>query len=190
MDMPASLVPVPERLETPRLTLTAVRPEDAGEVYRATVESLDRLLPWMPWAHAGQSPQASEAFARRACAAFVLRRELNFVARLTAAPGTLVVACGMHNLDWSVPRFEIGYWSRTGHEGKGYVRECVAALTDLAFETLGARRVEIRCDARNVRSAAVALGSGYVLEGTLRQHERAPDGGLRDTLVFARVAAE
>jgi RimJ/RimL family protein N-acetyltransferase len=52
------------------------------------------------------------------------------------------------------------------------------------------RRVEIRCDARNAPSAAVAERAGYTLEARLRQHRRAPDGTLADTLVYARLRGE
>ena len=59
-------------------------------------------------------------------------------------------------------------------------------ITRFAFEALGARRVEIRCDARNVRSQAVARRAGYELEATLRKHMVAADSVLRDTLIFVR----
>jgi RimJ/RimL family protein N-acetyltransferase len=56
---------------------------------------------------------------------------------------------------------------------------------------LGANRVEIRCDAKNERSAAVARRGGFPLEGTLRNEDRCPmTNELRDTLVFAKISAE
>ncbi len=63
-------------------------------------------------------------------------------------------------------------------------------LTRTAFEQLGANRVEIRCDVRNVRSRRVAERCGYVLEGTMRRDALATDGRLRDTLVFSLVREE
>jgi RimJ/RimL family protein N-acetyltransferase len=68
--------------------------------------------------------------------------------------------------------------------------EAVNGLTALAFEKLGAERMEIRCDARNTRSAAVAQRAGYTLEAHLRRDSRAPDGTLRDSLIFARLREE
>jgi RimJ/RimL family protein N-acetyltransferase len=90
-------------------------------------------------------------------------------------------------MDWSVPRFEIGYWVRRCFVGQGYITEAVRGVTRFAFETLGARRVEIRCDARNERSRRVAERSGFELEATLRNHAVAVDGELRDTLIYARL---
>ena len=83
--------------------------------------------------------------------------------------------------------FEIGYWLRTPHCGKGYMNEAVAAIERMCFELFKAARMEIRCDARNVRSRRVAERAGYTLEGILRHQERAPDGELRDTCVYAKL---
>jgi RimJ/RimL family protein N-acetyltransferase len=80
---------------------------------------------------------------------------------------------------------EIGYWLRAEHEGQGYMSEAVAALTRAAFERHGARRVEIRCDPRNARSASVARRAGYEHEATLHANALTPAGEPRDTIVWA-----
>ena len=54
----------------------------------------------------------------------------------------------------------------------------------MCFETLGANRVEIRCDALNARSAAVPRRLGFVHEATLRNDTRDHTGKLRDTFIF------
>jgi RimJ/RimL family protein N-acetyltransferase len=61
---------------------------------------------------------------------------------------------------------EIGFWLCRSVEGRGIVTEATRTLTNLALTRLGAARVEIRCDARNERSAAVARRLGYDLEDT------------------------
>ena len=86
-----------------------------------------------------------------------------------------------------MPRFEIGYWRRSGHGVKGVIGEAVSALNRLAFDRLGARRVEIRMDAGNARSVRVAERAGFTFEGVLRQDSRAPNGESRDTRVYSRV---
>ncbi|MGX9685847.1 GNAT family N-acetyltransferase [Deinococcus wulumuqiensis] len=55
--------------------------------------------------------------------------------------------------------------------------------------TLGFRRLEIRCDARNERSARIPRALGYVQDALLKNDDVAADdpGQLRDTLVFSRV---
>jgi len=65
-------------------------------------------------------------------------------------------------------------------------------MATLAFRDLGADRVEIWCDARHERSAAVARRLGFLLDGTLPNHVRATDGTLATGLCFglAREHAE
>lgn len=99
--------------------------------------------------------------------------------------GIYLGGSGLHRIRWEVPSFEIGYWLRASAWGQGYVTETVRLLCALAFETLGGQRVEIRCDARNARSAAVPLRCGFVREACLRNESRDGAGNLRDTLVFA-----
>jgi RimJ/RimL family protein N-acetyltransferase len=59
-----------------------------------------------------------------------------------------------------------------------------------AFETLGLNRVALRCDARNLRSAAAIRRLGAVPEGVLRSHRVAADGTVGDTAYFSIVRAE
>ena len=104
--------------------------------------------------------------------------------------GTLVGSSGLHRVDWTVPKFEIGYWCRSRFTGKCYTTEAVRSISAFAFETLDARRVEIRRDSQNHRSVKVAEKSGFTLEGKLRNDTRAPDGSMRDTLIFSSVSED
>jgi RimJ/RimL family protein N-acetyltransferase len=63
-------------------------------------------------------------------------------------------------------------------------------LLGYAFEKLGAGRVQLKTDVRNVRSqqAIARLGARY--EGTLRRHQRREDGTVRDTILFSIVVEE
>jgi len=179
----------PDHFETERLWVRAVRPGDGAMIYHAIMESLDELRPWMPWARGPQSIENSEAYAREAASRWRTREELG-MRFMRKSDGLLLGAIGMHHIDWSVPRFEIGYWIRTSQQGHGYVTEAVKGLTHFAFERLKAVRIEIRCDADNRRSAAVAERAGYTLEARLRWERRNASGALTDTLIFARLAQQ
>jgi RimJ/RimL family protein N-acetyltransferase len=182
--MDPSLIDVPEEIETERLIVRMPRPGEGAAVNAAVAESFDELHRWMPWAATMPTVADSEAHSRRAHARFLLREDLSYRAWLKGTD-TYVVGSGLHRMDWSVPRFEVGYWCRSAFVGQGFVTEVVRALTAVAFEKLGAHRVEIRVDDRNDRSWRVAERCGFTLEGTLRHNERAPDGSLRDTRVYA-----
>jgi ribosomal-protein-serine acetyltransferase len=176
---------IPNRIETPRMILRPPRAGDGRAINDAIRETFDALKQWMPWAKDMPTVADSEQFARENAAKY--RRHEDFpILLFDKATDELIGASGVHPKDWYVPKFEIGYWVRACCEGQGYVTEAVVALTAFGFGELGAARMEIRCDSRNTRSAAVAVRAGYTLEATLHHDMRANDGILRDTLVFAR----
>ncbi|HEV2125093.1 MAG TPA: GNAT family N-acetyltransferase [Chloroflexota bacterium] len=178
---------VPESLETERLVIRPPRLKDVAELYAAVCESLSDLQPWMPWATDAYTLQSCEENTRSAVARFITREDLRYHFH-DKSSGEVLACSGLHRIDWRVPKFEIGYWCRSSQVGRGYVTEGVTALTMMAFETLGAARVEIRCDDLNVRSAAVAERCGLGLEGILKYDSRSSTGELRSTRVYARTA--
>ncbi len=176
------LLDIPDQFETERLIIRAPRSGDGPAIHEAVIETLDSLRDWMPWAIQEQTVELLEEFARRGASAYIARLELPLL--LWRKDSTFVGASGLNRLDWTVPKMEIGYWCRKRFEGQGYISEAVRGITKFAFNELGARRLEIHCDARNERSANVARRCGFQLEGQFRHNEFDTSGELRDTLIF------
>jgi RimJ/RimL family protein N-acetyltransferase len=182
-------LPLPPQWLTPRLVLRCPTPADIPEVNAAVSESLPRLKPWMPWAQEPPTAARADVEFRRMQAAFLQREELAmFMFERSAGhtQGRFVGGCGLHRIDWTLRRFEIGYWRRTT-AANGLIDEAVQALTRLAFDGFDALRVEIRMDERNLASRRVAERNGYTLEGVLRADSTTPTGQPRDTRLYARV---
>jgi RimJ/RimL family protein N-acetyltransferase len=133
------LIDLPEQIETERLIVRPPRFGDGPAVNAAIRESIAELRPWMPWAQTEPTIEETEANLRNAVAKFAAREDLRL--QLHLKDGTFVGSSGLHRIDWTVPKFEIGYWVSTPFAGKGYVSEAVAAFARLAFETLRAARV-------------------------------------------------
>lgn len=177
-----------DQFETERLSIRAPRVGDGAILYRAICDSLEEVRPWMSWAQTEPSLEKSQANMRRACADWVLRTDLRML--IFNKSGEMVGSSGLHRIDWDVPKFEIGYWGRTGFGGRGLITEAVRGIADFAFGILGALRVEIECDARNQKSANVAQRAGFELEAQLKNHRRDHFGVLNSTLIFARTREE
>jgi len=185
---PPILREFPDHFESERLLIRAPRPGDGADVHPAISESLAELRPWMPWAQGEQSVDDAEANVCLAHADFLARRDLRLHLYLRE-DGTFVGSSGLHRIDWTVPRFEIGYWLRTSMAGHGFATEATRRIADFAFDDLGAERVEIWCDARNERSAAVAMRAGFTLEARLDRNRRDTSGELSDSFCFVRLRA-
>jgi RimJ/RimL family protein N-acetyltransferase len=175
---------VPNAIETERLLIRCPELADVPLVYDAVRESLTELKPWMPWATENYSLESCESNIRQGIAKYITREDLRMHV-FDRATGRFVVGSGLHRINWEVPRFELGYWCRTSEVGKGYVTEVVRGLSTLAFEKLGAARIEICCDDVNLKSAAVAERCGYTLEGIMKNDERSVSGALRSTRIYA-----
>jgi RimJ/RimL family protein N-acetyltransferase len=141
----------------------------------------------MDWATTLQSLDDTRAVIDRHQAKYKSAEDFTVSAFLKDS-GQFVLNAGLHPRNWRVPKFEIGYWCRTSMQAKGYVTEVVRELTKAAFYEMAAKRVEIRCDARNHPSRRVAERAGYRLEAKLRYDDRANDGSLRDTLVYVLLS--
>jgi RimJ/RimL family protein N-acetyltransferase len=191
MTMEPLLEDVPDHLATERLFLRSVRADDDVALSAAVGESLTDLRRYMPWAQTLPSLAQCNADCRRLQAKFLLREDLPmfmFERAPDGSEGAFVGGTGLHRIDWTVRRFELGYWCRTSHQGRGFVTEAVRALTRFAFERLQARRVEVRTDDTNERSWKLAQRAGFALEGVLRRDSLNPQGEPRDTRVYALFA--
>jgi RimJ/RimL family protein N-acetyltransferase len=182
----ALLLDIPEVVKTPRLTLQATRAGRGPEIALAVHESYAQLKRWMPWAGEPQSADDSEAHCRTAQAKWHAREELDYCF-VRSADGVLVGKGGLHTIDWSVPKFELGYWVRNSCAGQGFATEATTALAVMARSALGAVRLEIRSDARNGASRRVAEKCGFELEGILRRSRRDTTGELTDSCMYAKV---
>jgi RimJ/RimL family protein N-acetyltransferase len=188
-DQPPLLRDFPDQFESERLIIRIPRPGDGAVINEATLESLDNLRPWMTWADPVPTVEDTETVVRTAAANFIHRSDFMLLL-FRKSDGLFVGGSGLHRIDWSVPCFEIGYWVRASLEGQGYVTEAVNRITSFTFDVLGAQRIEIRCDARNTRSAAVAQRAGYTQEARLRHQSRDVYGELCDTLIFAKISTD
>lgn len=178
-----------EEITTERLCIRCARPGDGSDIYDAVIDSFDELREWMPWARTKPTPQQYEELARLWRIKFQAREDLPFLVFLK---GTFIMigATGLHRFDWTVPRFEIGYWIRTAYTGQGYATEAARAMMELAFSVFNARRVEIHFDSRNERSRRIAERLGFEYEGRLRHFGRDVNGKLYDKIVYAKIISD
>jgi len=178
---------LPESLESARLHIRVARPGDGPTFNAAVLESLPDLAPWLGWVTPAPTVEQSELNCRKAYARYLLNEDL-MVFFFLKETGALVGGSGLHKADWTLRKFEVGYWCRTGYGGKGLMTEGVRALSDHALQVLKANRVFLTVDDLNVKSWRLAERAGFSLEGTLINERLDLHGQLRNTRVYARTA--
>jgi RimJ/RimL family protein N-acetyltransferase len=86
---------------------------------------------------------------------------------------------------------EIGYsWLAPEAQRTAINTEAKLLMLAHAFEVWEVHRVNLRTDVRNARSRAAIERLGARLDGVLRTHTPAADGGIRDTATYSLLASE
>lgn len=171
------------RAETPRLIIRCWDPRDTELLKKAIDDSLDHLRPWMAWAQ--KEPEALQVKIERlreARGQFDLSQDFGY-GIFTPGENLVLGGAGLHKRVGEGAR-EIGYWIHRDHINQGLATEAAAALTRVAFEIDKVKRVEIHCDPKNVRSAAIPQKLGFTHEATLHHRVEAVRGDFRDMMIW------
>jgi RimJ/RimL family protein N-acetyltransferase len=120
-----------------------------------------------------------------------LGREFVAWATVDAASDRAVGATRFGDIAPEHGRVEIGWtWIAPSHQRTAVNTEAKLLQLTYAFDELGATRVALKTDGRNLRSQTAIERLGAVREGVLRRHTRMPDGFMRDTVYFSILADE
>jgi ribosomal-protein-serine acetyltransferase len=159
-------------------------PHHAEEALTVVRENLEHLKPWMPWAVDDYSLDHAKTWIRKSMESEEKDGTFGLVIFFN---DKMIGGIGIHNLDSTHRRAELGYWIDHRFQGKGIVMKCCKALIDHCFEKMGLNRVQINCNIENVRSRAIPERLGFTFEGTLRQAELV-NGEFRDWAVYGLLA--
>lgn len=113
-----------------------------------------------------------------------------FYAIVDAATGRAAGMLAYLRIAPTLGRIEIGHiWFGAALQRTPAATEAIFLLARHAFEDLGMRRLEWKCNALNARSRRAAARFGFTYEGTFRQ-DQVVKGRNRDTAWFSIVDGE
>jgi RimJ/RimL family protein N-acetyltransferase len=166
--------PVPVVIRTERLLLRPWRASDADALQPLLVANQEHIAPWIPKRVSDPSPVPilAKRLAGEAADfdADVAWRYGMFTPDERTVLGEIALfprgANGRVHYS-EADRVELGYWLRADWTGKGIVTEAARALLAVAAKLDRVTRVEIRCDERNVPSAAIPRRLGFLLDETI-----------------------
>lgn len=165
--------------------LEKLRPEHAAELWEA-LAGQDKVWTYISTDGPFSNREAfSAVIARRAAAADpyayaivdMAGRPIGYFTLLRIVPEMRVIEVGHVIYSPALQRTPLG-------------TEAQYLLAKYAFETLGYRRYEWKCDALNAASQRAARRYGFVYEGTFRQSLINKDGRNRDTAWFSMLDTE
>lgn len=174
----------PVRLEGRMLRLEPLSPDHAPGLWPHAGPEVFRWLADLP------RDGSYEAF--RDWLGEILRRPASLTfAMILAATGELAGVSGYLEIRPEHQGLEVGRtWIGKAHQGSRVNPESKLLLLRHAFETLGAIRVQLKTDLRNIHSQRAIEKLGAVREGVLRRYQIRSNGEVRDTVVYSVLAGE
>lgn len=150
------------------LDLRAPVVQHAPAVLDAMLTSLPELRVFMRWAHAEHT--VDSLYDRIVAIQADYWRGGDLVFHLfDPADETLVGCAGLHRRTLNPDAFEVGYWIRSSHAGRGIATLATKCLLVLCFEHFGCERVQCGFNVDNHASARVGEKVGFRREGVLRR---------------------
>ena len=142
------------------------------------------------WTYLGYGPFADEPEMRSWIATLVSSEDPLFLTVVDLATDSPVGVVSYMNTDIGMRHLELGnIWYAPVAQRTRANTETLFLMLEEAFEDLGYRRVEWKCDALNARSRAAALRLGFTFEGVFRQH-MIVKGRNRDTAWYSMLDKE
>lgn len=93
----------------------------------------------------------------------------------------------LKNIDWSVPKSEIGFFIDNDYAGKGIMSRALDLFCQFCFDTHSLKKIFLRTHESNISARKVAERSGFEIEGTLRRDYKTTSGELVDVLYYGRL---
>ncbi len=181
-------------IKTERTVIRIPTVKDAKLMHEGLKSSIRQLKPWMPWAQELASLDDTKYFLKQAEGIWA-KSEESLVERsliiLDASGKKFVGSTGIKPHNLFVPSFEVGYWVNVEFAGQGLITEAINGLCRYLFMERRANRIEVHCEAENLRSCLVAERLNFTMEGQLKNHRLTADSlRLADTKLYAMTCVD
>ncbi len=98
--------------------------------------------------------------------------------------GRLIGFIDVKNIDWHIPKAELGCFMDTQHAGKGIAKKALLLVIEHLFSTFDFLKLLIRTHESNSAARTLATQCGFGIEGHIRRDYRTTKGELVDLLYY------
>lgn len=166
-------------LEGENICFKALSKSDAQDIHSyASDESVSRFIGWRLMKEFVETMLKRESDGTHLYASVIIKSTQEII-------GTAMI----FNFDEEAKQAEIGYVFHKDHWGKGYGSECVALMSDFAFESLNLHKLHASVVNANIGSARILEKNKYELEGRLKDNFFIEDK-YYDGLLFGRIQSK
>ena len=104
--------------------------------------------------------------------------------------GRLAGFFDMKNIDWSIPKTELGCYIDLDYENKGITSMVMKAFIEICFTEYQFEKIFFRTHTSNHPVHRIAEKCGFTIEGTLRKDYKTTSGELVDLVYYGMLREE
>ena len=101
--------------------------------------------------------------------------------------GNFIAFIDLKNVDWSIPKTEIGCYTDTQFAAKGITTKAMQLFVDYCFEQYGFKKIFLRTHHSNKAAQVIAEKCGFEVEGTIRMDYKTTSGEIVDLIYYGKV---
>ncbi len=154
-------------LNTPRLTLRALRPSDAPAIFQYfSLDEVTEFYDLETFTCVQEAEHLLQTWQNR----FLAQTSMRWGLTLKGEDERVIGTCGLHSFSLENSRAEMGYELHPEFWQQGLMSEAIIALLQYGFTVLDLHRLEAFIDPVNDASAALLSKVGLRAEGILRDY--------------------
>lgn len=100
---------------------------------------------------------------------------------------TIVGFLDLKNIDWSIPKSEVGCYIHEDYASKGITTKAFSLFCDYCFKEYGFQKLFLRTHESNTSARRVAEKCGFAIEGTIRREYKTTSGEIVDLIYYGKL---
>jgi RimJ/RimL family protein N-acetyltransferase len=93
----------------------------------------------------------------------------------------------LKNLDWTIPKAEIGCYTDGKYAGKGLTTTAMRLFVDYCFDNFKLKKIFLRTHHTNKPAQTLAEKCGFEIEGNIRMDYKTTAGEIVDLIYYGRL---
>ena len=102
----------------------------------------------------------------------------------------LVGFIDIKNIDWNIPKAELGFYTDEQYAGKGITSKAFSLFVDYCFDYYGFAKLFLRTHENNFAAQKLAEKGGFQIEGRIRKDYKTTKGEVVDLIYYGRVSVK
>jgi len=106
---------------------------------------------------------------------------------MLAGTSKLIGWIDVKNIDWNIPKAELGYFLDKNHTGNGIISEGLSLIIEHINSEYNFKKLLLRIGSDNPKSTQIALNNNFELEGIIRRDYKTSSGDLVDLQYYGKI---